>query len=280
MHEVVQRWRENEPLSENECQQMRIAFLARVILVAFLLVVLLFCLSGCRTCYAESGARQLIWNTPSTAPASVGENSEESTPQSQQPESFDGVTIVVAVKRLTEFAPELRAKAAVDADRVLRNLAAEKLNGRVTTRLIAEVAEVNVFRNFEVASMASADPVLIHVLVPRANTGLVQSTIRAKLAEIIRSHYLDELRKARLMVTFERLDPDKYQVALDTASRVEPPAEPLPVPPAPIPNAPDPIRNPQPENQHSMIITMLTAWLTERSKLFAKIISLYESHKA
>ncbi len=270
---TVDRWKENQPLTHRELLWMRLGIAWRLFLAFVLLGFVACALCGCKTTRADG------YKFPSfsgTAKTELGRKTKADPVE----ESFDGVTIVVAVERLTEFAPDLRKRVALEADRVFRDLAKKKLKGHVRTRLIAEVAEPNVFRNYEAAAMDSARPVLVHVLVPAQNTSLVQSTIREKIEELISAHFLQTLKKYRLLVTFERLDPDAYAVALNMASmrEVEPEEDPDFGPEINI-DLPKPTSNNMPPADNGLMVTMLTAWLTERSKLIGKAVSYYRTWK-
>lgn len=272
MNECVQRWRENQPLSTSELLQMRVQAILRVSIFAAVLIIVAIALCGCRTLQAkqvEPGPKFPAFEVP------------------EKDQTFEGVTIVVCVKGLTDYAPELRAKAAREADRVLQQLAERKLPGRVRTRLIAEVAEPYSFRNFEAAAMTSAQPVFVHVLVPAKNRGLSLGLILKKVEELASSHFLEDLQKYKVLVTFERLEPDKYRVGVQAASLQEPthlPPRPLPhstdharpIPPLPSSDKPE---QEERQDRGGLIITLLTAWLTERSKFAKKLMGCYQSFK-
>lgn len=254
MNECVERWKSNRPLSSGEINGMRTAVIVRCLCAILILLFVGFCLCGCQTAWGQ--ARGVF-------PAS------EDTP------TFEGVTIVVVVKELTSFAPDLRKKAAQDADRVLADLVERKLEGRVRTRLIAEVAEPYVFRQFEAASMISANPVMVHVFVPAANRNLVASMIVRKMQDVAQSHFLEELQDYQLVITYQRTMPERYQVGVMAAelrerppSLSDPTSAPMPVPPAPTSDTPGPDKD-----RDGLLWVMVSAWLTERSKLAQKCLA-------
>lgn len=257
MNECVQRWRENRPLSAGELANMRFQAIVRTVLIVALLVLIAIALCGCKSVHAHFQGQ-----FPSVA--------------TDQEPTFDGVTIVVAVKELTSFAPELRKKAALDADRVLRDLAERKLPGRVRTRLIAAVAEPVVFQQFEAASMHRASPVLIHVFVPAVNQRLVAAMIATRVQELAKTHFLEELQEYQLMVTFQRTMPERYSVGMHAAEQREP--RPVVAPdPGFVP--PMPINGDVPDSSGGLLLTMVTAWLTERSRIAAKLVHRYQRMK-
>lgn len=263
MNECVRRWKENQPLTAAEWNGMRLQLVLRIIVALLLAGLALFFCAGCaKNLQAQSFPAREV-------------------PEAEQ--TFDGVTIVVAVKGLTEFAPDIRAKMATEADRVLRDLAERKLPGKVRTRLVAEVAEPYSFQNIEAASMQVARPVLVHVLVPRRNAGLTVGVILKRVEDLAQSHFLESLQRHHVLVTFERLNPEHYQAAMMAASLQEPPAEAKPVsapePGQPIPVPPLPVSEEPSRSESGLILTMLVAWLTERSKLAAKLLAAYQHYR-
>ena len=262
--DCVTRWRENRPLSRGELNQMRFQAIVRCVLAIAVLAWVALALCGCATLQA-----QVQGKFPSA--------------EADTEPTFDGVTIVVCVKELTGFAPELRRKAALDADRVLRELAERKLPGKVRTRLIAEVAEPYAFRNFEAASMVSAKPVLVHVLIPVTNQRLTVALVLKKVEELATSHFLEDLQQYQVMVTFQRTQPERYQVGVMAATLQDPPREERPTTlsapdPVSVPLPPEPSRSDLPDsgNHSGLMVTMISAWLTERSRLAAKLLAGYQ----